>query len=194
VDTLLSLLREYGYFSYIILFLYCAMKSGSLPLFAGMAAQYGYLNLSLVILVVFFGGYLGDELRFYLVRRYGDSIIASRPRLAKLAAKAKRMLDRYGLIYIFIYRYPKGMRTIGALPVALTNITWHKFTLLNAASALLWSAILIAVGYIFGPALESIISKQWGIFSVALLLIFLGFLYWGWRAVTSSSLQKSKEI
>ncbi|MEH6446342.1 MAG: hypothetical protein V7784_20800 [Oceanospirillaceae bacterium] len=99
------------------------MKSASLPLFAGMAAQYGYLNLSLVILVVFFGGYLGDELRFYLVRGYGDSFIASRPRLAKLAAKTKQMLDRYGLVYIFIYRYPKGMRAIGALSVALTNIT-----------------------------------------------------------------------
>jgi membrane protein DedA with SNARE-associated domain len=178
------LLSEYGYLSYIILFLYCAIKSGSMPLFAGMAAQYEYLNLSLVVLVVFFGGYLGDELRFYLVRKYGDSFITSRPRLAKLAAKAKRILDRYGLIYIFIYRYPKGMRTIGALPVALTNIKWRRFTLLNASSSLLWAAILIAVGYVFGPALESIISKQWGFFSVGLLLIFLAFSYWGWRVVT----------
>jgi membrane protein DedA with SNARE-associated domain len=161
------------------------MKSGALPLFAGMAAQYQYLDLSTVILVVFCGGYLGDELRFYLVRQYGDSFIASRPRLAKLAAKAKKMLEHYGLIYMFIYRYPKGMRTIGALPVALTNIKWRKFTVLNASSAALWSAILIGVGYIFGRTLENVVSQQWGLFSVVLLLIFLTFSYWGWRVVSN---------
>jgi membrane-associated protein len=183
VDVLLNLLSEYGHLSYILLFLYCAMKSGALPLFAGMAAQYGYLNLSLVILVVFCGGYLGDELRFYLVRKYGDGFITSRPRLAKLATAAKQLLERYGLIYMFIYRYPKGMRTIGALPVALTNITWGKFTLLNGASAALWTAILTGIGYLFGRTLENLVSQQWGMVSVVLLLVFIAFSYVGWRVV-----------
>jgi membrane-associated protein len=183
VDVLLNLLSEYGHLSYILLFLYCAMKSGALPLFAGMAAQYGYLDLSLVILVVFCGGYLGDELRFYLVRKYGDGFITSRPRLAKLAAAAKQLLERYGLIYMFIYRYPKGMRTIGALPVALTNITWGKFTLLNGASAALWTAILTGIGYLFGRTLENLVSQQWGMVSVVLLLVFIAFSYVGWRVV-----------
>ena len=90
-----------------------------------------------------------DELRFYWVRRYGEGFIMTRPRLAKLASNAKLLLDRYGLIYMFIYRYPKGMRTIGAIPVALTEIKWIKFTLLfNAASAALWTAILTGAGFL----------------------------------------------
>ncbi|MBJ7538038.1 DedA family protein [Marinomonas transparens] len=112
MDTLLNLLSEYGHLSYPVIFMYCAMKSGALPLFAGMAAQYGYLDISLVILVVFCGGYLGDELRFHLVRKYGDDFVNSRPRFARLAAAAKKLLDRYGLAYMFIYRYPKGMRLL----------------------------------------------------------------------------------
>ena len=191
MQTLLDLLTEYGHVAYIILFMYCAMKSGSLPLFAGMAAQYGYLNLSIVILVVFCGGYLGDELRFYLARKYGDGFISKRPRLAALSAKAKRLLDRYGLVYMFIYRYPKGMRTIGALPVALTDIKWSKFTLLNAASASLWTSLLVGAGFIFGRTLENAASQQFGVFSVLLLVIFLALSYWGWRVVSDAPDQSS---
>lgn len=159
------------------------MKSGTLPLFAGMAAQYGYLDLSLVILTVFCGGYLGDEFRFRLVRKYGDNFITKRPRLTKLAETAKRLLDRYGLIYMFIYRSPRGMRTIGALPVALTNMKWVKFTVLNAASAVLWTTVLVGVGYVFGRALENLVNEQWGMFSIVLLLVFLGPACLDWRAV-----------
>ena len=187
MDVLLNLLDEYGHLAYVLLFLYCAMKSGALPLFAGMAAQYGYLDLSLVMLVVFCGGYLGDELRFYWVRRYGEGFIMTRPRLAKLASNAKLLLDRYGLIYMFIYRYPKGMRTIGAIPVALTEIKWIKFTCLNAASAALWTAILSGAGFVFGRTLENLVSQQWGVFSVVLLLVFLALSYLGWRTVNVSS-------
>ena len=187
MDVLLNLLDEYGHLAYVLLFLYCAMKSGALPLFSGMAAQYGYLDLSLVMLVVFCGGYLGDELRFYWVRRYGEGFIMTRPRLAKLASNAKLLLDRYGLIYMFIYRYPKGMRTIGAIPVALTEIKWIKFTCLNAASAALWTAILSGAGFVFGRTLENLVSQQWGVFSVVLLLVFLALSYLGWRTVNVSS-------
>lgn len=183
MDALLNLLSTYGSFAYLLLFLYCAMKSGALPLFAGMAAQYGYLDVSLVILFVFCGGYLGDELRFYWVRKYGIGFITQRPRLARLAAIAKAMLDRYGLFYIFIYRYPKGLRTVGALPVALTDIEWRKFTLLNGASAAIWTGLLISAGYIFGQAIENFVSQQWGLFSVVLLVVFFVVSYIGWRAV-----------
>ncbi|MEM5528873.1 VTT domain-containing protein [Gammaproteobacteria bacterium AS21] len=186
MDILLNLISEYGSLSYLLLFMYCAMKSGVLPLFAGVAAQYGYLDLSWVIISVFLGGYLGDELRFWLVRRYGDNFVASRPKLAKLADGAKLLLARYGLIYLFIYRYPKGMRTIGALPVALTDIKWRKFTLLNGASALLWSAVLVGVGYLFGRMLQDIIGEQWRIVSVLLLLVFIVLSYIGWRSVRDS--------
>lgn len=190
MDVLLNLLDEYGHLAYVLLFLYCAMKSGALPLFAGMAAQYGYLDLSLVMLVVFCGGYLGDELRFYWVRRYGEGFIMTRPRLAKLASNAKLLLDRYGLIYMFIYRYPKGMRTIGAIPVALTEIKWIKFTCLNAASAALWTAILTGAGFLFGRTLENLVSQQWGMFSVVLLFIFVALSYLGWRTVKMPAASK----
>jgi len=44
METVLTLIGDYGTAVYIILFLYCALKSGALPLFGGYAAQQGVLD------------------------------------------------------------------------------------------------------------------------------------------------------
>ncbi len=185
MDTILSLINDYGVFVYAFLFGYSALKSGVLPLFGGFAAQTGALDLGLVAVVTFSGGYIGDEVRFAVVRRYGAGFLASRPRFAALMNKACALLERYGSAYIFLYRYPKGMRTIGALPVGLTSMKWSRFTILNAASALLWACLLIGVGYLFGEAVEQVVKDNWGAWSVGLLFVFVGVTAFAWWRITN---------
>ena len=186
MDAFLQLLNQYGVIVYAILFGYCALKSGWLPLFAGYAAYTGALDVRLVALVVFAGGYLGDELRFAIAKTYGAAWVERRNRLGKLFQRAKELADRYGSAYIFIYRYPKGLRTIGALPIGLTDIPWRRFTLLNAGSALLWVTILVGAGYSFGATFDSFGVEKLTTFSVLLLIVFLISLYWFWRAESNN--------
>lgn len=174
MQELTNLIREYGTLVYILLFAYCMLKSGILPLFAGYAAQVGALDFGIVAAATLAGGYLGDEVRFYIARNYGTGFLEKRPRLAYLAGKASHLLERYGSAYIFIYRYPKGLRTVGALPVGLTSITWSKFTLLNFASALLWVTLFVGGGYAFGELIEQSIAGTWAAFSIIALLVFMG--------------------
>lgn len=192
MDTVLGLVREYGTLSYVLLFAYCAFKSGALPLFAGYAAQAGALDPAVVAASTFAGGYLGDEARFFLARRYGVSSLEDRPRFAQGLATTRAMLDRYGAAYIFLYRYPKGMRTIGAFPVGLTDIPWLRFTVLNATSALLWTALLVGAGYLFGSIIEEAVAQNWGVWSVALLGAFaLCILAAWWRIRRLTSLAQA---
>ncbi|MDJ0951364.1 MAG: VTT domain-containing protein [Alphaproteobacteria bacterium] len=184
METVLDLVREYGVLSYALLFAYCASKSGALPLFAGYAAQAGALEVGVVAAAVFAGGYLGDEIRFHLVRRYGIGAIEARPRFARALATARGLLERYGVAYMFLYRYPKGMRTIGALPVGLTDIPWLRFTALNACSAGLWTVLLVGAGYLFGATIEQAVASGWGAWSVALLAMFLLGFFFAWRRVS----------
>lgn len=191
METLLDLIREYGPLSYLLLFAYCALKSGALPLFAGFAAQAGALELGWVAACVFAGGYLGDEARFYAVRRFGVQSLESRPRFARALATARRLMAHYGIAYMFLYRYPKGLRTIGALPVGLTDITWRHFSSLNAASAGLWTLLLVGTGYLFGASIEQAVKSGWTTWSVALLAVFLlcFFAAW-WRVKRLSALHE----
>jgi membrane-associated protein len=104
METVLALVRDYGMAVYVLLFAYCALKSGSLPLFAWYAAQTGALDVATVAAATFAGGYLGDEARFAVARRYGHRLSTGRPRMARLIARGTDLLDRYGLIYLFLYR------------------------------------------------------------------------------------------
>ena len=185
MDTILSLIDDYGVLVYVLLFGYCALKSGALPLLGGVAAQAGALDLSLVAVSTFLGGHVGDEVRFAVARRYGTDFLVSKPRFAALMKKAYALLDRYGAAYIFLYRYTKGMRTIGAIPVGLGDMPWSRFTLLNAASALVWTVTLVGIGYGFGVHVEQAVKQGWGAFSVGLLGLMLVALWFAWRQVNA---------
>jgi membrane protein DedA with SNARE-associated domain len=181
MQELLDLIRQYGALIYALLFAYCAVKSGALPLFAGYAAKAGALDPISVFFAVLAGAYLGDEARFALARRYGAALIGRRRRLKHALEVAVRLLNRHGAFYILAYRYPKGLRTIGALPVGLTDMPWRRFTLLNLASASLWSVLLVGGGYLLGHVFAHGVMSWWGGLGVLLLVIFSGLTFLGWR-------------
>lgn len=187
MEQLLALIADYGPAVYALLFLYCALKSGLLPLFAGWAAQAGALEIGFVFLATLLGGYLGDELRFMLARRFGPAIQRKYPGLQRNMEIASALFRKHGASYIFLYRYPKGMRTVGALPVGLSDMTWGEFTRLNFLSALLWATLLTLAGYFFGAGLSELAIVGWGPFSIALLAVstVIGFILW--RRMRSTS-------
>jgi membrane-associated protein len=185
IEQVTDLVQAYGALVYALLFAYCMLKSGLLPVAAGYGAQAGLLDWSWVAAAVFLGGYLGDELRFALARRYGAQLSAGRPRLEALLARAGKTIERHGAAYIFLYRYPKGARTIGALPVGLGAMPWLIFTVLNALSALLWTSLLVGAGYLLGASLgaptASTIESLWPVVTVALLAAFAFAAWRVWR-------------
>lgn len=187
LEQLLDLIRDYGGMVYALVFGYCALKSGALPLFAGFAAQAGALEALPVLAASFAGGYLGDEARFAIARRYGAPKFENSPRLRRALETACLLTDRYGALYIFLYRYPKGMRTIGALPVGLGTMRWPVFTVLNAASAVLWAGLLVGAGYLFGAQIEEAVASGWGVASVGLLVLMVIAIGFAWQRMNRLS-------
>ncbi|WP_417513631.1 DedA family protein [Minwuia sp.] len=183
MEAFLDLLSQYGPWIYALLFFYCALKSGALPLFGGYAAYAGALDPVAVAVATFAGGYLGDEMRFALARRHGAGVMGRRAFTRKAMHRAQALMAHYGIWYIFLYRYPKGMRTIGALPVGLGEMPWRIFSPVNAASAALWTGLLVGGGYFFGGIIARAVETNWGIFSVGLLVIFVALAALGWWRV-----------
>lgn len=171
MQNILTWIEVNEFLAYGLVFAYCAVKSGVLPFFAGLAASSGILDVSAVAMATFLGGYLGDEVRFFIARRYGHKLSFKAPRLQRALKTTRALMDRYGAGYMFVYRYPKGMRTIGALPVGLTDIYWIRFTCLNAASAAVWTTLLVGAGYLFGAQLADVMEHGWSLFSVVLLVV-----------------------
>ena len=180
--------NSYSYAAYLLIFIYCAVKSGALPLFAGILVSVEALLLLPVCLAAFSGAFFGDELRFYLGRRYGEKIQEKWPRCQKFIRHSTSLLEKYGPAYIFLYRYPKGLRTIGALPVGMTNMNRVTFSILNGSSAILWVTILVGLGVFFGYSIENLASNNWGMYSVLALLIFSAISYFLYRKSVKSLL------
>ena len=70
-----SLLTTYGYPAII---LGTFLEGETLMILAGVAAHLGYLSLDWVIVCGFCGTFFGDQLYFFLGRRHGKSMLASR--------------------------------------------------------------------------------------------------------------------
>ncbi len=182
MNEFLELIRSNGAWAYAILFGFCALKAGVLPFLAGVAAAAGALNVWSVAIAAGLGTYLGDEIRFAAARAYGERFLAGRPRLERLAAEARVLFDRHGIAYVFVYRFLKGFRTIGALPLGLTDMPWRRFTGLNAASALVWCAVMVGGGYASGPGLIALVVGRLGTASgVAAVAMLLLASLWFWR-------------
>jgi membrane-associated protein len=52
------------------------------------------------------------------------------------------------------------MRTIAALPLALTDMPWRVFSALNFASAFTWTFARAGAGYLFGLALDHYVGDN----------------------------------
>lgn len=167
-----ELVRDYGPWIYALLFAYTALKSGYLPVIAGYFASLGDLDVTLVAMSAFFGAWLGDEARFWIAIRYADRI-RTMPRLMRPIQVAEAAIDRYGAWYIFLYRYAKGLRTLGSIPFGLLGWRWRRFGPLNLSSAAVWVAVTVGIGYLAGGAAVAAIGDQAGWIGVLILVLML---------------------
>ncbi|WP_083024447.1 hypothetical protein [Vreelandella lionensis] len=62
-------------------------------------------------------------------------------------------------VFAFSLRFLYGLRMAGAVTIGTTDYPWPRFILLNAISALLWSAAWVTLGYMFGQALAPLFER-----------------------------------
>lgn len=153
--TLAGLVQGYGYY---VVFLGTLLEGETILVMAGFAAHSGYLELSWVIGVAAVGGTLGDQLYFYLGRRYGPQILARFPRLQPGAAKVVALLHRHHLPLIISIRFMYGLRTVGPLVFGMSHLGRMRFFVLNLTGAMLWAVLVGGAGYFFGTALEVLVA------------------------------------
>ncbi len=165
---------------YVILFLWSILEGELGLIFAGIAAHTGHLNVWIAIFVAGLGGFVGDQIYFYIGRlnkKYIQKKLASQRR--KLAL-AHLLLQRYGWPIIFIQRYMYGMRTIIPISIGLTRYSALKFAIINFISALVWAAITIIPAWFLGDAILEVLKffKRYPYIFVVFAAIFLLGVLW----------------
>lgn len=151
-----ALLSTYGYAALVV---GCFLEGETILVLAGLAAHRGYLELPWTIVAAFAGSVLGDQLYFYLGRKYGPRLLRRRPRWQGAAARVQAWLHRRRDLFILGFRFLYGLRTVSPFVIGLSDVTLLRFTVLNVAGALVWSASFASAGYAFGHGVETLLGR-----------------------------------
>ena len=186
-EFFIELLKEYGY---IILFVWCIMEGEMALIMAGILAHTTHMHIALAIFVAGLGGFVGDQIYFYL-GRYNKKYIAKRLHAQRRKfAVAHIMLKKYGWPIIFIQRYMYGFRVIIPMTIGLTGYSAKKYALINLISAWCWAAITIIPAWVLGEHILDILHKakeHWYV-AVPVVALFLGILLYGFRRIENKIL------
>lgn len=146
-------------FGYLAVLAGTFFEGETVPVLAGFAANQGLLRLDLVMLCAFAGSFCGDQLWFWIGRRYGKKWLAKHPKSAAAADKVGRLLDRWGDWFVLSFRFLYGLRAVSPVAIGLSSISALRFAVLNLISAAVWAVAVGSLGYAFGQAIEGMMGR-----------------------------------
>ena len=154
--SLPGLLADYGY---LAVFIGCLLEGETILVLAGFAAQQGLLSLPIVFGLAFVGGTLGDQIFFFLGRRYGESLLQRLPRIAGAAKRVNRLLLRYDAWLIIGVRFMYGLRIAGPIVIGMSEVPAMRFLAFNLLGAAIWAVLVTGVGFGFGQSLQWLMAE-----------------------------------
>lgn len=176
-DLFINLIKEYGY---PILFVW-SMAEGEIGLvMAGLLCHTGDMVLWLAIFVAGFGGFIGDQIYFWIGRFNRKWTLTYLRNHRRKFALAHVLLQKYGWPVIFVQRYLYGMRTIIPMAIGTTRYSSRQFAIINFLSAIVWAAITILLTWYFGePILHFMhsVKENW-YFAIPFGMAIAGFIYY----------------
>nr|WP_316744714.1 DedA family protein [Streptomyces sp. MK7] len=126
---------------------------------AGSAQQVPRLQLWQVLLCAAVGAVAGGQVGFLIGRHGGRALLArsSSRRLRQAAARAERLLARYGHgKALVIGRFVPMLRTVLHPAAGALGVPTRTFTVWQVVGGLLWSQSLVLAGYTLGSSVPHV--------------------------------------
>lgn len=176
LETLIALIKDYGYLAILIGTFF---EGETILLLGGFAAHMGLLELPWVIVSALAGSYSGDQFFFYVGRYYGPKVIAKRLSWQENAEKVYMHLHRHKNLLILSFRFFYGLRNVTPFVVGAAHVSRLRFLLLNLIGAIAWAISFGSAGYLFGEAIRFYLAGL-GRFEIYILLalVLAGIFIW----------------
>lgn len=149
-------LQEWGNAFYPLAFIWAFFEGETFVIFGGMGAQLDIINIYWLIGSVWAGSFMGDQLWFWLGRKWGGKALARFPAAETRAARVLEWLERYGVGFILVFRFLYGIRNIASVAIGTSRMPYSKFAAWNFVAAGIWACSFAGAGYLFGEAAASI--------------------------------------
>jgi membrane protein DedA with SNARE-associated domain len=173
-----GLVHHYGLAA---LFLIVMLESSGVPLpgetalvAAAIFASQGNLNIAEVIAVAAAAAIVGDNIGYWLGRIGGRRLLE---RLGPIERWSKpglewgeKFFERHGGKTIFIARFVAVLRVTAAWLAGISEMTWWRFFVWNAAGGICWAILVGLVAYYAGHAAADAIG-HYGLYGGAAVVL-----------------------
>ncbi|MCF7888713.1 MAG: VTT domain-containing protein, partial [Victivallales bacterium] len=157
--TIEKIIAEYGYYAIPL----AVIILGNAVIFAaGILAHHGVLEIPMVIICAFIGGFIISQLLFY----FGGFFIKKERQNKnkevdneKTINGIKEKFNRSPFSVILFSRLIPGFRFIAPIVIGLLKYNKIKFLIYDIIAVIIITVLLVFLGFCFGHALESFFFK-----------------------------------
>lgn len=150
------------------------MPGSTLLLIMGMLAGQGVFDLGDLLFFAIIGATLGDNVNYYLGRRYGRHWLREDRWFLKTehVEKAENFFDQHGGKSVFLGRFVPSVKEIMPFIAGMAGMKRRPFMVWNLLGAIGWGVQWIVPGYIFSQSLS--LAQTW-LSRVGILVLVLVF-------------------
>lgn len=139
---------DWGGLAYLAAAAWAFFEGETFVLLAAAAGQAtGLIDPWLLMISVWIGSFLGDQLWFTLGKRYGLRALRKIPSAERRAATAMHFLERYGTLFVLTFRFVYGVRNVASAVCGMAGMRRLRFATLNFIAAGIWAASFVAAGW-----------------------------------------------
>ena len=162
--VLTEIIRDYGVYIYLFLFLVIFVETGVvvMPLLPGdsllfavglIAATTGQIDIYTVIPLLIFAALLGDNVNYFIGRKFGD-FIQSKEKILFLKKSHIEETERYfeenGGKTVILARFIPIVRTIAPFVAGAGEMKYRTYLMYCISGAVLWVSSITLLGYFLG--------------------------------------------
>src|SRR2546423_1734505 len=130
---------------------------------ASLLAADGRLSIVIVIAVAAAAAIVGDNVGFWIGRRYGRRLVAWEggpypEKRRELLDRGQVFFDRHGGKAVFLGRWVAGLRITAAWLAGINKMAWPRFAFWNALGGIAWATSVGLVIYFVGHAAKGAVE------------------------------------
>lgn len=145
------------------------------------AGATGELSLPLIIGFAAAGAILGDNIGFWIGRRWGTKFLVRYGRFIHLPEERLKLgqylFARHGAKIVFFGRFVAFLRVFAALLAGANKYHWPQFLFFNAAGGTVWSLAFGTGAYVFGDSIHRVSGPLGMIALGGVVAGAIGFMY-----------------
>jgi membrane-associated protein len=152
------------------------LPGDSLLVTAGVFAAAGFIDLTLLLILVSLCAVVGDQLGYYIGQKTGQALFTREDSLLfkrSHVLKAQAFYEKYGAKTIVIARFVPIVRTFAPVIAGVGRMNYRRFVTYNFAGGVLWVFSMVLTGYLLGSAVPNINEHIHLVIGIVIILSIL---------------------